>query len=527
MSTMSIVHRSSLFLQRPGYRCLASAARTQQNVDDTVYTPAAGSRTIEKTIAEVKPYDAIPGPPGGITGFVVGMYQALLKDGIRKPWEMMGKLRDQYGPITKSGMGAFRTVGLYDPKDVETVLRQEGKYPRRLEFTPWVAYREHRGRSNGVLLVDGVEWHRNRSALSKRLLRPKAVVAYADTVNSVVTDLVDRLKRKTEAGDDFVIEDLENDLFKYAMDAAGSVMFDQRLNLLDDRLHPEAEAFIRSVHVIFEEFIYLILIPTKYHKMLNTKHWRKHTEAWDIIFDHAKKLIDEKLAKIFERLKNEDVTEDEADFLTYLVLQGKINTEEIYANTTELLAAAVDTTSNTTLWSMYELANNPEIQQRLFEEIESVVPTGVTPNPSHLNQMPYLKSVVKETLRLYPAALSVSRRLDHDIVIKGYNIPAGEVISCQVVTMCRDPNIFKDPMTFKPERWLREDSDSVHAFAALVFGFGPRMCLGRRLAELEMHLLLARICRTFKLENTKQVEPVMTSLITPSEPTRMKFTPRN
>ncbi|XP_077994890.1 1,25-dihydroxyvitamin D(3) 24-hydroxylase, mitochondrial-like [Glandiceps talaboti] len=518
MSTINILRRSSLFLHRPGYRCLAS---TKQNVNDT---PSQ-----ERTIEEVKPYDAIPGPPGGIPGFVLGVYQAVLKGGMRKPWKMLEELRDQYGPITKSGFGAFLTVGLYDPKDVAQVLRHEGKYPRRLEFIPWVAYREHRGRSKGVLLIDGAEWHRNRSALSKRMLRPKVVAGYEGTVNSVVTDLVDRLKRKTEARDDFVIEDLENDLFKYAMDAAGSVLFDQRLNLLDDRLHPEAEAFIRSVHVIFEEFMYLMMFPIKYHKMFNTKHWRRHNEAWDIIFDHAEKLIDEKMTKISERLKNEDVTEDEADFLTYLVLQGKINTEEIYANTTELLAAAVDTTSNTTLWSLYELANNPEIQQRLFEEIESVVPPGVTPNLSHLNQMPYLKSVVKETLRLYPAALSVARRLDHDIVIRGYNIPAGEVISCQVVTMCRDPSIFEDPMTFKPERWfaLREDSDSLHAFAALVFGFGPRMCLGRRLAELEMHLLLARICRTFKLENTKTIEPVLTSLITPSEPTRIKFTPRN
>ncbi|XP_070566065.1 1,25-dihydroxyvitamin D(3) 24-hydroxylase, mitochondrial-like [Ptychodera flava] len=474
----------------------------------------------------IKPFDAIPGPPSGVLGFILGFYNNWKVDGFRRPWQGIAAGRDLYGPIFKSGLGVFKAVNLFDPRDVEKVLRQEGKYPRRLEFTPWVAYREHRGHSRGVLLFDGADWHRHRSALSKRMLRPKAVSAYTDTVNEVVTDLVTRFRRKGNEANNYVISDIENDLFKYAMDAAGSVLFDSRLSLLDDNLHPEAEAFIRSVHVIFEEFIYLIIVPIKYHKMFNTKSWRNHTEAWDCIFSHAKKLIDAKLEKVKAMLESDAVTEEEADFITYLVLQGKIDTGEIYANMTELLAAAVDTTSNSTLWCLYELARHPEVQEKLFEEIERVIPEGEVPNTTHINKMPYLKASIKETLRIYPPAISVSRRLDHDVVVRGYNIPAEELINLQVMHMCRDPSIFTEPMKFMPERWSRQEND-VHAFAALPFGFGPRMCLGRRLAELEMHLLVARIIKNFRLENLKEVEPVMTSLITPSEPTRLRFIPRD
>ena len=62
-----------------------------------------------------------------------------------------------------------------------------------------------------------------------------------------------------------------------------------------------------------------------------------------------------------------------------------------------------------------------------------------------------------------------------------------------VYAMCRDAANFADPDEFRPERWLREEGRQLHSFAALPFGHGPRMCIGKRIAELEMHLLLARV----------------------------------
>ncbi|XP_070566052.1 cholesterol side-chain cleavage enzyme, mitochondrial-like [Ptychodera flava] len=513
-STVRVLRRP--ILRQQGLRRLSNAPQVEGTTKDNAEID---------TEEAIKPFDAIPGRPQGLREFI-RMFIKLKQGALRKPWEIVEEDRALFGPIYKSGFGVYKVVSVFDPKDIETLLRHEGKHPYRPDLVPWLAYREYRGYPKGVLLLHGPEWLRNRSALNQRMLRPKVISGHAGTINEVVDDMIRRLKLKSSQGSDLVVNDLESDLFKYALDGAGSVLFDQRLRLLDDKLHPDAETFINSVHTVFKEFVSLVIVPPKLQKMLNTKSWRKHTEAWDFIFSHAKKLVEAKMEKVTKTLEKEDFEEGEADFITYLVSQGKISTEEIYANITEMLSAAIDTTSNALKWSLYEVARQPEVQERFYEEIKSVLSGREVPTADDIAKMPYLKGVVKETLRLYPACLSFTRILDHDIVIRGYRIPAKQPISCQTFIICRDPKIFEDPLKFKPERWLRTGKSDINVFASLPFGFGPRMCLGRRLAELELHLLLIRIIQTFRLESLNDVEPVFTTLVTPNEPLRLKFTQR-
>ena len=112
--------------------------------------------------------------------------------------------------------------------------------------------------------------------------------------------------------------------------------------------------------------------------------------------------------------------------------------------------------------------------------------------------MSYLKAWLRETLRLYPVLSAIPRRPKEDIILGGYHIPGGTAqVEFLVHQMGRDESIFEDAEAFKPERWLRNKDitliESAEAFASLPFGFGTRMCLGRRIAELELHLLMARI----------------------------------
>ncbi|XP_072048810.1 sterol 26-hydroxylase, mitochondrial-like [Amphiura filiformis] len=116
--------------------------------------------------------------------------------------------------------------------------------------------------------------------------------------------------------------------------------------------------------------------------------------------------------------------------------------------------------------------------------------------------MKYLKAAVKETQRLYPSAVVNSRILDEDIEIKGYNVPKGTYIMMNSYTASRDPKIFDNPDEFQPERWLQNEK-KYHPFASLPFGHGTRMCVGRRLAQQEMYLLLSELIRNFRLVPTK------------------------
>ena len=154
------------------------------------------------------------------------------------------------------------------------------------------------------------------------------------------------------------------------------------------------------------------------------------------------------------------------------------------------------------------------------------------PTPHTLSKMPYLKAWVKETLRLYPVSPFLSRMPPEDLILSGYHVPAGTQIDISFYAMGRDENIFDDADSFKPERWLRNNETNKSGipdpFASLPFGFGLRMCLGRRLAELEIYLVLTRMVQEFSIDYPENdfLEPALIGAVKPDRPVRVRFQDR-
>ncbi|XP_070562951.1 1,25-dihydroxyvitamin D(3) 24-hydroxylase, mitochondrial-like [Ptychodera flava] len=475
-----------------------------------------------------KSFDQMPGITKGAFQTILFLVDGFVRGTIQKPWASLTKMRKDLGPIWKQRFGKLVMVSVADPQQFETVLRNEGKYPRRNPLEPWIAHRRERNLALGVLLHEGADWHRNRAALSKRMMRPREVASYTDAVNDVITDLTKKVIRARDGHKtDNIVPDIENILFTWSLDSACAVILNKKLNLLDDKPHPEAQAFIKAVHDMFDSTMWMFLIPTQVHKKFNSWVWKKHVKAWDTIYATAKTLIDEKMNDVTERVAaGEDNDTEEADFVTYMVVQGKLEIAEIYANVTELLAAAVDTTSSTFLWTLHCVSKYPQVQESLYEEIKRVIPAGETPTHEHINGMPYLKAILKETMRLHPPVINVSRIIDREVTVGGYRVPAETILMGQTWLMGRDPEYFEDPLEFQPERWIRDEKEHFYGFKSLPFGYGPRMCIGKRLAELEIHLALARLCQRFILVSTTDVEGKITSITAPDRPLNLKFLDR-
>ncbi|XP_077994769.1 1,25-dihydroxyvitamin D(3) 24-hydroxylase, mitochondrial-like isoform X2 [Glandiceps talaboti] len=498
---------------------MASPRLAQTRCQSTV--PKLDVENVKTT--PVKSFEDMPGFKGNIFATIIRTIKVIRSGNLKRPWIFYDEQRQLFGDIYKYKIGALQTVVVNIPEDVEFVLRREGKYPRRVDM-PWKDYRDLRNYKYGILTLDGADWQRNRTALSKRILRPREVLTYTTPVNDVITDLLQKVRRLRRS--DNIVPGLENSLFAWALDSACSVILSKKLNLLDDKPNPQAQAFIEAVHDMFRTTVDLFVVPVSIQKKINTKAWRTHVKSWDVIFDTAKLLIDERMNEVVKISSSENMDEEEVDFLTFLVAKSKLETDEIYSNCTELLAAAVDTTSNAFLWVLDCVSKRPDVQDKLFREVSKVVPQGELPTYQHVNQMPYLKAVVKETIRLFPPAINLIRILSQDIVVQGYNIPAETAILIPIWGMSRDPRYFEDPLQFKPERWLRNEHEHFDGFRSLPFGFGPRMCIGKRLAELEMHLALARISRDFILESTTDTSPILSTVLTPDRPLNLKFIDR-
>ncbi|XP_077979518.1 1,25-dihydroxyvitamin D(3) 24-hydroxylase, mitochondrial-like [Glandiceps talaboti] len=498
-------------------RYSASLATSKSNVDNL---------PTKKTDVFTKSLDDMPGITHGIFGTLYNILKQYMQGTLSKPWLGTEELHQKYGSIFKKetpGMGQKVSVFLCEPRDFEMVLRNEGRHPKRFDIEPWILYRETRGHEKGLLLMNGPKWHRNRSALGKRLLRPKHVSTYTDGFNDVTGDLMTQIDRTRQA--DYIVPDLEDMTYKWALDSSWSLILDKRMNSITSN-NEVSERFIKAIHDMMNSSTWLFITPSTLHKKYNTRVWRKHMAAWDVIFDIGKTLIDEKMEKVTTELSESKTEDVEADFLTYLVSQEKLTLEELYANTTELLLAAVDTTSNGLLWVLYHLANQPEIQQKLYEEVNRVVPKGERPTYKHITEMSYLKAVLKESMRVNPVVQSSVRILEHDIVIQGYRIPAQTAILYPSMLNGHSSKYFENPEEFRPERWLREDGQHFDGFRILPFGFGPRSCIGKRLAELEIHLALTMICRKYKLERTCDVEPKSRAVIVPDRPLNLKMIAR-
>ncbi|EDV18926.1 uncharacterized protein TRIADDRAFT_34446, partial [Trichoplax adhaerens] len=342
------------------------------------------------------------------------------------------------------------------------------------------------------------EWKKFRSVMDKKMMRPHEVTCYSDRINDVCNDLIQRLKRCR--GNDGIIPDIENEINKYTAESIATVLFEKRLGMFKEPIEPKAEQFYQSITKILEAINEIFIVPPFIFKYIFTKHWKELIKWNDIASEFADEIIEEKRKQIEKKIASkDDITrsDDRVDFLSYVIATGKLTRSE--ANT-----------ATTILWTLYNLGRNPHVQDKLRSEVRSVMKDCKEPDTGIIEKMPYLRSCVKETLRLelQPIALALPRAIDSDLVLSGYKVPAKTLVMIASYVMSRDESVFPNSSQYMPERWLRgsnrEGYNSDSRFQYLPFGFGPRMCIGKRVAEMEIHTLLLKVSY-FKLDLFSQV----------------------
>ena len=489
----------------------------------------------------IKTISDLPGPIslpiiGAAWKFFVGAKGQPLRKRV-----MTSQLEDvkKYGKIFRTQLPGRTIVSLADPTDVAKVLRSEPKYPKRVSIPVLEYYREKREKIPGVFFADGPEWYKHRSVLSKRMLRPKEVADYTSGFNQIITDFIHRLRTVREpSGSEKENEvcDLDNELFKWSFESVAEMLFDKRFGCLEPEVNKEAQAFIKAVGDFLYNLMPVGLLPIWFYKIYETEQLKEFLSSLDTMYEYAELFIQRKIHDLEEQqYKNQSRNPSalKAGFFEFLLSSGKLTKDDLLATVIDVLFAGVDTTSNTMQWVLYMMATNPDKQDILRQEVLSVLGDTTLATPTTLTQMPYLKAWVRETLRLYPF-IAIPRRPTEDIILSGYLIPGGTAqVSFLAFSMGRDEEVFENAEAFKPERWLREKdfilTEAVEAFSSIPFGFGTRMCIGRRIAELELHLLLARIVQQFDISyppNAENVEYLTRGVTVPDRAVRVKFVDR-
>ncbi|MES2640240.1 MAG: cytochrome P450 [Myxococcota bacterium] len=158
--------------------------------------------------------------------------------------------------------------------------------------------------------------------------------------------------------------------------------------------------------------------------------------------------------------------------------------------------AGHETTARTMTFTWYALAANPDVAAQLHEELDRVL-AGRTPTVEDLRQLPYTLQVVKEVLRLYPAAPFYVRDALEVDRIGDFDVPKGAGVMLSPYYTHRHPQFWNNPDAFDPDRWTRQAEEGRHHHAYHPFAAGPRICIGNNFSLLESHLLLAVLAQRF------------------------------
>ncbi|XP_037539641.1 cholesterol side-chain cleavage enzyme, mitochondrial-like [Nematolebias whitei] len=368
----------------------------------------------------VRPYSEIPGLwKHGL----LNLYRFWKLEGFSNLHRVMLQNFNTFGPIYREKVGNYESVNIIKPEDAAILFKAEGHYPKRLTVKPWTAYRDYRNRKYGVLLKDGEDWRSNRVSLNKELISVKMLEIFVPLLDDVGQDFVTRVHKKiSQSGRNKWTTDLSQDLFKYALESVNLVLYGERLGLMLGCIDPEAQHFIDCITLMFKTTTPMLYMPPALLRKFGVKVWRDHVKAWDGIFNHADRCIQ----NIYRVLHQETGTPKKyPGVLATLLLLDNLSIEDIKASVTELMAGGVDTTSITLQWTLYELARHPNLQEELRAEVAAARAASQGDLLEMLKRIPLVKGALKETLRLHPVAVSLQRYITEDIIIQNYHIPSG------------------------------------------------------------------------------------------------------
>ncbi len=410
--------------------------------------------------------------------------------------------RERYGPIFRFDLGPKRIVVIGDLDEVNRVLRDRPDGFRRAREVEGseLGFDDVFG-ADGVFSAEGDDWRRLRR-LAVTALNSNHLQRYFH----VVRTSTERLRLLlSEAARDGRSLDISRELTSFSVDVTSALAFGHDLNTLERR-HNELQGHIQR---IFEMSGRRIFAPVRY--------WRWFKLPADRALDRSllqlRRAVEGFIEQARQRMLAEPrLHESPENFLEGMLAaqraEGTFTDEEIIGNTLTLLNAGEDTTAHTMAWTIWCLAERPEIQARWAAEAQEVL--GEHPFPvdyETIESLRYGEAVLRESMRLKSVAPVMLVESLMQTTIAGTHIPAGTRLLLLTRQACRHAVERGDQ--FDPERWLGDDGRSApDQRSFLTFGAGPRFCPGRNLAFLESKTAMAMIARNFEIELDESHGPV-------------------
>ncbi|MGQ9902933.1 MAG: cytochrome P450 [Anaerolineae bacterium] len=425
----------------------------------------------------------------------------------RAPLDFLTELASSNGDVTRFRLGPFPCYLVASPAGVHQVYVEQASRFHKTRLMKEV-FRPSLGES--LLTSDGDFWLRQR-----RLIQP---AFHSKRIESYGQIMVEYTLRELSGWRDGQERELHEDMMRLTMAIVSKSLFDIDVG---DEANEIGAAISVAIEIANTKFGRLFQIP----RWLPTPENRRERAALAKIDTLVRRFIQERRAVDREQLARRN------DLLSMLLLAanedgaGGMTNEQARNEICTLFLAGHETTAVTLSWACYLLAQHPEAQARLRQEVRSVSGSR-PPTVQDLPDLAYTRMVIQETLRLYPPAWITPREAQQDVQIGSQLVPRGAVVFVSPWVSHRDERHFPGPDKFLPERWTDEFEKQLPKGAYIPFAAGPRVCIGNAFALMEARLILAAIVQRFELElapgQSIQPEPLVTLRPNPGVRVRLR-----
>lgn len=410
-----------------------------------------------------------PGPPGEL---LFGNIREFGRDRLR----FVTENHRQYGDVVHARFFNRNLYMLYDPDDIQYVLV---KAPEKFEKSPLLKKATQLALGNGLLLSEGA-FHKRQRKLAQPAFHHQRIANYAD----VMVAYTERMLADWQQGDQ---RDMHHEMMKLTMEIVAKTLFDADVSQEADSI---GEAITTAIELASARMSRPLALPL----WIPTPTNRRTRQAVAVVDARIQQIIAQRRAH----------PADQGDLLSMLLLAkdeetgAYMNDQQVRDEAMTLFIAGHETTANALAWTLYLLAQHPDVSAKLVAELDTVL-AGRSATMQDLRQLTYTDQVVKESMRLYPPAWIFARLAIEDVTLGGYPVEKGSVVMVSSYALHRDPRYWAAPETFDPDHFAPGWEERVPRYAYIPFGGGPRVCIGNSFAMMEAVLCLATIMQRCRL----------------------------
>ncbi|TQD82449.1 hypothetical protein C1H46_031965 [Malus baccata] len=435
-----------------------------------------------------------PGPPGWP---IVGNLFQFARSG--KPFfEYADDLRKKYGPIFTLKMGNRTMIILSDAKLVHEALIEKGVVfaTRPRENPTRTIFSCNKFTVNASIY--GPVWRSLRRNMVQNMLSSTRLKEFRSVRENAMDTLIKRIKDEAKANDGVV------SVLKNARFAVFCILLAMCFGIeMDEETVEKMDQIMKMVLIVLDPRIddYLPILSPFFSKQRNRALEVRNKQIQYIVpfIERRRRALEnpgsDLKATSFSYL----------DTLFDLKVEGRKSSPshaELVTLCSEFLNGGTDTTATALEWGIAQLITNPNVQEKLYQEVKASVGDRKV-DEKDVEKMPYLQAVVKELLRKHPPTyFSLTHAVTEPTTLAGYDIPTDVNVEIYLPGISEDSKIWSNPEKFDPDRFVsgREEADitGVTGVKMMPFGVGRRICPGLGMATVHVHLMLARMVQEFE-----------------------------